>query len=78
MSGDSDAPLLLTNHPDLYVHGGLHWIHMKAQDLELAQAELEMFNNTVVEVNALATRQRGGGRTAPSHNLGNFGIRSAM
>lgn len=77
MSSDSDAPTLLTKYPDLYIHGGLYWLHMKAQDLELAQQHGQLFDAAAKSVNALATRQRGGGRTAATSNLGNF-TRSTM
>lgn len=77
MSADADTSTLLVNHPDLYIHAGLYWLHVKTQDLELAKSHLELFNGTSNSVNMLASRQRGGSRTAPSHNLGNFN-RSAM
>lgn len=77
MSSDSDAPLLLTNHPNLYIHAGLHYVHLKTQDLELANSHKDLFEDAQMSVNALASEQRGGSRTQATANLMNYN-RSSM
>lgn len=72
LSGDSDTNLVLTNHPNLYIHGSLYWLHLDVQDMDMAQYHLEAFNGTRDDVNGLADRQRGSGSGAPAVSLGVF------
>lgn len=69
---------LLTNHPALYVHSSLHWLHLKTQDLELAKEHERLFIDQVSQVNALAARQRGNPQTAGAFNFGLINARSSM
>lgn len=65
---DADTNALLTNHSALYVNAALHWLHIKTQDLELAQGHAASFTHTVETLNELANRTRGGAGTAPGFN----------
>lgn len=76
-SADGDTNTLLVNHPDLYLTATEYWIHMKAENEDLASRQLAAFNQIVRTLNELANHQRGGSSTRASHNLGNFS-RSAM
>lgn len=68
-TNDSDTNTLLTNHQNLYIHAGLHWLHLHTQDLELANQHLQLFDQTAEGINSLEVAQRGSGSAAQSHNL---------
>lgn len=70
---DSNTTLVLTNHPEIYVHGLLFYIYNKSQDLELAQGNLELFNTAIDVCNEQAGRYLGGTIAKPTYNLGNYG-----
>ena len=72
---DADTNSLLTNHPTLYQHAGLHWFHVHTQDVELASAHESAFLDAAVAVSALAEEVRGSASVA---NQQNFNCRSTM
>ncbi len=65
---DGDTNTLLTNHPTLYQHAGLHWFHIHTQDVELATAHESAFLDAAVAVSALAEEVRGAASIANQQN----------
>lgn len=53
---------LLENHEELYLSSCLFELYQHTQDLELAQGQLDIFENTKEELNAQAGRFLGGTR----------------
>jgi len=72
---DADTNTLLTNHPTLYQHSAMHWLHVHTQDIELAAAHESAFMDAAVAVSALAEEVRGSASVA---NQQNFSSRSTM
>lgn len=69
---------LFDNHPGLYVHSSLYYLHLKAQDLELANEHKTQFNAEVEAANTLAANQRGSAQVAKPFNYGLINARSSM
>ncbi len=65
---DVDTNLLLTNHPTLYQHSSMHWLHVHTQDVELASAHESAFFDAAERVNALAEEVRGAASVANQYN----------
>ncbi len=66
---DGDTNTVLTNHPTLYQHAGMHWFHVHTQDVELATAHESAFMDAAVGVNALAEEVRGAASVANQQNF---------
>lgn len=62
LTNPTDTNLLLENHEALYLHATLFELFRNIQDLELAQIQLDSFDDAVNTVNELAGRFFGGTR----------------
>lgn len=69
LSADADTNSLLTNHKALYVEGSLFYLYKHLQDVELAQAALDTFNDVVKKLNEQYGRKVGGASIAGAYNL---------
>lgn len=58
----TDTNRLLENHESLYLAASMFELYRNTQDLKLAQAQLDIFDDTVNTLNALAGRFFGGTR----------------
>lgn len=67
LSGDSDV---LTLDEDLYVYGSLFHLYQFTQDLELANAALETFQDALAKANEQAGRKLGGASVRPAYWFG--------
>lgn len=67
---------LLTNHEEVYISGALYFLYRFTQDLELAQAELGVFNDAIEKLNAQYGRRFGGGSSLPAYNFGHVRVGS--
>ncbi len=68
-SGDSDENELLTDHETLYMAGSKFFLYLHTQDMELAGAELDIFNGVIDTLNEQIARKIGGATVAPSYNM---------
>lgn len=66
---DTDTNSLLTNHPTLYQHSAIHWLHIHTQDVELASAHERSFIDAAAAVSALAEEVRGSASVANQQNF---------
>lgn len=66
---DSDTNTLLTDHEALYVEGSLFYLYKHTQDIELAQAALDTYQNILGKLNELEGRKQGGASSAGAYNL---------
>lgn len=72
-SDDADENDLLTDHEELYVAGGEHFLRLHTEDWELADQMLDRFMVAVEDLNAAIARKLGGGAAVVGPlNLGNF------
>lgn len=78
MTDDDDEPLLLANHPGLYVHAGMHWYRIWSEDAELATAHHSAFDAMADDINKLAANQRKGAKRGDTANLVNVKTGSTM
>ena len=68
-ASDTDENTLLTDYETLYMSGSKFFLYTKTQDLELAQAELSLFNSIVENLNEQMARKIGGANVAPTYNF---------
>lgn len=68
---DADTNQLLDEHEMLYVSGAKFYGYLFTQDLELAQAEADQFNNVVETLNEQTDRALGGAQVAEAYNFSN-------
>lgn len=73
-SADADESVLLTNHEDIYIQGGLFYLHKHAENVELAQGALDLFGDAIAMLNEQASRYLGGTRFGNAYNLGNVTV----
>lgn len=78
MTSDSDEPALLASQPGVYVHAAMHWYRIWAEDVELATAHGQALADEAEQINALASRRRGGAKLGRSGNYGNFSPGGSM
>jgi hypothetical protein len=71
LSADGDTNDLLTDHPALYLYGALFFLYQYTQDLELAQAALDTFSDTIEKLNQLHGRKAGGASIARARRFSN-------
>lgn len=50
LSNSNTTNWVITNHPDAYLHGSLKYAHIWLRDLEKAQAEGQLFDNAIEEM----------------------------
>lgn len=67
---DADENILLTQHEELYLAGACFYLYRYTQDLELAQAHLDSFNDAVETLNEQAGRHLGSPTVAPVYTFG--------
>lgn len=70
LEDDADTNALLANHEELYVAAGCFYLFRYTQDLELAQAHLDSFTDTVEGVNEQAGRHLGSPTSNPVYTFG--------
>jgi hypothetical protein len=70
LSADGDENELLTKHESLYVFGALSHLHQYTQDLELAQAALDTFGDSMEKANEQYGRKLGGATVASAYHFG--------
>lgn len=64
---------LLTDHEEIYISGALFQLYAGyIEAAELAQGQLDIFNNAVDTLNAAIRRKLGGGVRSYGYNLGNL------
>ena len=68
-SADGDENELLTDHETLYMAGSKFFLYLHTQDLELANAELDIFNGVIDTLNDQVARKLGGNNVTPSYNF---------
>lgn len=73
LAADADTNAVLDAHEDLYVSLLSFYVHSATQDLELANAALNTYNDARDTLNELADRQRGAGRVGKGYNFGSPG-----
>src|SRR5678815_2280899 len=61
--------VLLNAHESLYLEAGLFFLHTWEQNLELAQAHLDVFTHTAKGVNAEAAFKHGSQSPSPPYNM---------
>ena len=72
-SSDGDTNVLLDEHEDIYISGSLFQLYSGyTEDLELAQAQLDIFSDAIDTLNDSIRRKLGGGIVAGGYNLGNL------
>lgn len=67
---DGDTNDLLDAHPDLYVALLSFYLYKRTQDLELANMQLEVYNDARDKLNELAQRQQGAARLGKPYSFG--------
>lgn len=70
LEDDADTNALLNNHEELYLAGACFYLHRFTQDLELAQAHLDSFTDTVEGLNEQAGRHLGAPTVNPVYAFG--------
>jgi hypothetical protein len=76
LSGDLGSNTVLAGTPELYLHGSLHWLHLECQDIDMAQAHLDLFTAAVEDLNRQADRTMAAAASSLNEAAGTFG--SAM
>ncbi len=71
---DADTNELLTDHETLYLAASKFFLYEYSQDLELANAQLDLFNGVISSLNEFYDRMIGGQRVEQNYN---FGFRSS-
>jgi hypothetical protein len=70
---DTDTNSLLTDHEAIYTQGALFYLYQHTQDLELAQAALDIWTDAVNKLNEQIGRKLGGASVSGAYNFGHGG-----
>ena len=68
-SSDTDENALLTDHESIYMEGSKVFLYTHTQDLELAGASGNLFDQMMDDINEQMARQIGGATIAPTYNF---------